>query len=339
MNHNCHTFEADNIVDALTQVRTSLGPEAVILDTRRVKPFPLWGREKVRVTAERHDSPQQRIELMYAELRKLRGEVGQMARGAAAQHRPVPAPRNPALEAAAAGGLSEAGCKRLSGLLDGKTPSRAELAALLRREIRTADIADAPGLTMLVGTTGVGKTTTLAKLAAPLAVSGKSAALISKDAFRIGAMDQLRTYADLLGMPFESAFRPEELLEAARRHADKYAVLIDTAGHGPYNAGKLEELRLAAEALPGCRVILTVSLAQARDARRIAHSFRALRPRALIVTKLDETDMSWGLLDILRETGLPLAFTTSGQNVPDDIARADAGTLADTLLATVEGIE
>jgi len=336
MSHNSHTFEADNIIEALAQVRTSLGPEAVILDTRRVRQFPLLGRKIVRVTAERHDSPQQRIEQMYSELRSLRGDVVEMARGAVRQEQKT-AQKNPALQAAAAGGLSEAGCKRLSGLLDGKVPSRAALGVILRNEIRTADIADAPGLTMLVGTTGVGKTTTLAKLAAPLAVAGKSAALISKDAFRIGAMDQLRTYADLLGMPFESAFKPEELLEAVRRHGDKYAVLIDTAGHGPGNAAKLEELRLAAEGLPGCRVILTVSLAQARDARRIAASFKQFNPRALIVTKLDETDMTWGLLDILRETGLPLAFTTCGQNVPDDIARADAAALTERLLNTVEG--
>ena len=340
MNHNLHSFEADTIVDALVQVRNSLGPDAIILETRHVKPHPLlWrGRKKVRVLAERQDTSAKHLDKMFSELRSLRGDLSLMAARSAGPlpRAAAPEPENPLLEKARAAGLSAAGAMRLAALLGGAVPEPGALAKLLQPEIRTIDILDRPGVTLLAGTTGVGKTTTLAKLAAGFSLAkNRTAALISKDAFRIGAMDQLRTYADLLGIPFEAAFTPEELTAAVSRHADKYAVLIDTAGHGPLDGGRLKELQHLAASVPASRVLLAISLSQARDAERIWKSFSALKPCGLVVTKLDETALQWGLLDILRVTGLPLAFTTSGQNVPEDIAKADAPALAAMLAANL----
>ena len=343
MNHNLHSFEADTIVDALVQVRNSLGPDAVIVETRSVSPHPLmWlGSKKVRVLAERKDSSAKQLDKMFSELRSLRSDLTLISARPHAQPSPAreaaPAPENPLLVKARAAGLSSAGAARLKTLLGGTVPGPQALARFLEPEIKTINILDTPGVTILAGTTGVGKTTTLAKLAAGLSLTGeKSAALISKDAFRIGAMDQLRTYADLLGIPFEAVFSQEELARAVDRHADKYAVLIDTAGHGPQDADRLKELSALADSVPSCRVLLAISLSQSRDAGRIWKSFSALKPCGLVVTKLDETSLQWGLLDILRVTGLPLAFTTSGQNVPEDIARADAPALAAMLAANLE---
>lgn len=331
MNRNCHTFEGDTIVDALAQVRNSLGPGAVILDTRRIKPLPLpgFGRAKVRVVAEAKDPAEAGFERVFSELGALRGELAGLRRAPAA-------PAESGLEAAAGRlGLSAEGRGDLGPLLAGE-PSEEELARALERKIGVTDLLAGSAPVMLVGTTGVGKTTTLAKIAAPLALrGGRGAALVSKDAFRIGAMDQLRTYAELLDIPFESAFTSAELGAAAGRHRGERRVFIDTAGYSPSNAARLAELREAAGAVPGVRVALAVSLAQARDCALIWRSFAALRPCALVVTKLDETDLLWGLLDILRVTGLPLAFTTSGQNVPEDITRADARSLAESLAAAL----
>ena len=338
MNHSHHTFEADTIVDALGQVRTTLGPEAVILETRRVKPrLPGFGREKVLVRAALQDNSSRKISELLSELRELRGEVGRLSGGA----RPEAAPAGPQTARAAAGrrnplavraeaaGLSAEGARRLELLLGGAVPDADALARLLAPGIRTMDPLAQPGVIMLAGTTGVGKTTTLAKLAARFSLDGeRGAALVSKDAYRIGAMDQLRCYAELLGLPFEAAFSAADLRRAARAHADKYAVFVDTAGRGPSDGEQLRELgRLAAD-LPGSRVLLTISLAQARDAGRIMESFAPLKPCGLVVTKLDESGLLWGLQDILGATGLPLAFTTSGQRVPEDLERADAGSVA-----------
>lgn len=346
MNQNQHSFEAETIVDALAQVRNTLGPDAVILETRRVKRYPLFGLggSRVRVIAGLQDNSVKRMAEMVSELRSLRCDINMISsrRQAVVQaaRRKVKAPsRNPLADKAREAGLSDAGAKRLASLLGNAAPGTEELAGLLRAEIKTLDIFGEPGVTMLAGTTGVGKTTTLAKLAAGFTLSSdKSAALISKDAFRIGAMDQLKTYADLLGIPFESAFSTEDLAAAVEKHSDKYAVLVDTAGRSPSDAEQIAELGELADSVPGSRILLTISLAQARDAERIMESFAPLDPCGLVITKLDETGLQCGLLDILRVTGLPLAFTTSGQKVPEDLERADAGALAAKLaLGLLEG--
>lgn len=340
MNHNQHSFEGDTIVDALAQVRNSLGPDAVILETRRVRNYPLLGlgRDRVRVLAGVRDNSAKRMEELLSELRALRGEMNRLSPRADGRGHALPA-RNPLAAKAGEAGLSEPGAKRLEQLLGGSVPGAGTLAKLLEEEIKTIEILDKPGITMLAGTTGVGKTTTLAKLAAGFSLSaGKSAALISKDAFRIGAMDQLKTYADLLGIPFEAAFAAKDFAAAVKKHSDKYAVLIDTAGRSPSDSEQLRALAGLAASVPSGRVLLTISLAQAPDAGRIMKSFAPLRPCGLVVTKLDETGLQWGLLDILRVTGLPLAFTTSGQKVPEDLARADAGQLAAMLAANLEEV-
>jgi flagellar biosynthesis protein FlhF len=342
MNHNLHSFEADNIVDALVQVRNSLGSDAIIVETRSVSPHPLlWmARKKVRVLAERQDNSAKRLDEMFSELRSLRGDLSLRAPAAPGkeplQREAAPQRENPVVRQALAAGLSAAGAKRLETLLGNAAPGREALARLLLPEIKTLDILSDPGITILAGTTGVGKTTTLAKLAAGFSLSGeKSAVLISKDSFRIGAMDHLKTYADLLGIPFEAAFTPGDMTRAVNRHVDKYAVLIDTAGHSPLDRDRLKELQSLTASIPASRVLLTISLSQAPDCERIWKSFSALKPCGLVVTKLDETSLQWGLLDILRVTGLPLAFTTSGQNVPEDIAAADAPALAEMLAANL----
>jgi len=337
MNHNQHSFEADTIVDALAQVRNTLGPEAVILETRRIKPFPLLGlgRGKVRVLAGLQDNSS-RVAEMLSELKALRGEMNSISAGRPAAETPrrkaKPAGRNPLLARAIAAGLSAEGAGRLEQLLAGTVPDADTLADLLAPGIRTLDVLESPGVIMLAGTTGVGKTTTLAKVAARFSCSeDREAALISKDAFRIGAMDQLRTYAELLNLPFEAAFSARDLAAAVRKHAAKHAVFIDTAGRSPSDSEQLRELGALAASIPSSRVLLTVSLAQARDAARIMKSFAPLKPCGLVVTKLDETRLQWGLLDILHATGLPLAFTTFGQKVPEDISLAEPGAVASML--------
>lgn len=353
MNHSHHTFEADTIVDALNQVRTTLGPEAVILETRRVKPrLPGFGRDKVQVKAALQDNSSKKIAELIAELRELRGEVGRMsgpaaapraaarARSAGPAARAAGKPRRSPLAArAAAAGLSREGVRALERQLDGSSPDADALARLLAPGIRTLDPLAQPGVILLAGTTGVGKTTTLAKMAARFYLDGeRGAALISKDAYRIGAMDQLRCYAELLGIPFEAAFTPEDLGRSLAAHADKYAVFVDTAGRSPSDAEQLAELGRLTENIPGCRVLLTISLAQAHDAAAIMKSFSPLKPCGLVVTKLDESGLLWGLQDILRVTALPLAFTTSGQRVPEDIERAEPAAVARLLaLRLMEG--
>lgn len=187
---------------------------------------------------------------------------------------------------------------------------------------------------LLVGPTGVGKTTTIAKLAGELVLTrGRSVALVTIDTYRVGAGDQLRTYADLLDVPCEVARSPAELAAAVSRHADRDHVLIDTAGRSPADAARLHELRAFARAVPGLSALLAVSATSGRaEFAAVVERFSVLPIEHAVVTKLDECAAPGRLYGCLRRHRLPLCLITDGQEVPRDIRPASAESLATACL-------
>ncbi|MEW6045941.1 MAG: flagellar biosynthesis protein FlhF [Bacillota bacterium] len=191
-----------------------------------------------------------------------------------------------------------------------------------------------PRFVMLVGPTGVGKTTTLAKLAANFAlIGGWQVGLVTADTFRIGAVHQLRTYAELTGLPLWVAQDSEQLRDICRA-ATQELVLIDTAGHSPSDRRKLEQTLALTRSLAGETAVMLVVPAAARqaDLMEMVEAYRPLKPSGVIVTKVDETRRRGALLNAPRWAGQPLAFITTGQTVPDDIEVADGNTVARWLL-------
>lgn len=187
---------------------------------------------------------------------------------------------------------------------------------------------------VLVGPTGAGKTTTVAKLAANFAlVAGWRVGLVAADTYRIGAIQQLRTYADLIGIPLDVAQDGRELRQILAS-SDRELVLVDTAGHAPQDAGRLAGIRELCDALPeGSEVLLVVpALLRQEDLAELLQTYRELPVTAICVTKLDETRRRGALVNAPCWTGRPLRFLTTGQAVPDDIETADPQTLARWLL-------
>lgn len=173
-----------------------------------------------------------------------------------------------------------------------------------------------------VGPTGVGKTTTLAKLAAQYTLfHGKSTALVTIDTYRIGAVEQLQIYADIIGVPLEVANAPGQLKEAVARHAGKDFVFVDTAGRPSRKTGKIGEIKSHLSAIgEPVRIILCQSCStKHRDLVRIQRDFSFLDYSALIFTKLDETETTGSILNTVRRTGLPVTHVTNGQGMPEDI--------------------
>lgn len=188
-----------------------------------------------------------------------------------------------------------------------------------------------------VGPTGAGKTTTLAKLAAQFSIfHKKKVALITIDTYRIGAVDQLKIYGDILGIPLEVVMTPKELKEAVYRQRDKDAILIDTAGRPSKNRMSIAELRSFLDVIAPAETFLVLSCTtKDRDLVSIVEDFKALNYTKLIFTKTDETEALGSILNIAHATGTPVAYITNGQSVPDDIEVVDPQKLAKMILRAV----
>jgi flagellar biosynthesis protein FlhF len=186
----------------------------------------------------------------------------------------------------------------------------------------------------LVGPTGVGKTTTIAKLAANYRLREKRrVGLITVDTYRVAAVEQLRTYADIIDLPMEVVATPREMREAVARMGHLDLVLMDTAGRSPRDEVKIQELKsMLSEAEPDEVHLVLSSTAGAKSLIGTAERFADVGTTAMVLTKLDEANSLGHLVSLVRECPLPVSYLTDGQNVPDDIQVAQRAAMAEMLL-------
>ena len=186
----------------------------------------------------------------------------------------------------------------------------------------------------LVGPTGVGKTTTLAKLAAYAQLHLKQkVALLTLDTYRMAAVDQLQQYAQILQVPMHVALTVEDLRSALRFYQDRALVLIDTPGHSPKDTDTLNQLRGLLDELPEVETHLVLSATtKPRDLAEIAARYEPLRPTRLLFTKLDETSTYGPILSTLARVKKPLSYLGTGQEVPEALELATSRRVADLIL-------
>lgn len=186
---------------------------------------------------------------------------------------------------------------------------------------------------MLVGPTGVGKTTTIAKLAADYQLNkGMKVGLITTDTYRIAAIEQLRTYAEILSIPLEVAYDAAEFETAKVRLQDCDVILVDTAGRNFRDAGYVRQLEQRHD-FSGTSLLLVLSLtAKFKDIEKIFAQFRHLPLAGLIYTKADETSDLLTIFGMTDKTDLPVAWLTTGQEVPEDLCQPDAEKLAEMII-------
>ena len=206
------------------------------------------------------------------------------------------------------------------------------------------ELLEQGGVLAVVGPTGVGKTTTIAKLAARFALrhGNRHIALISTDSYRIGAQEQLATYARILDVPIRMASNVEELNIALNAFAEKRLVLVDTAGMSMRDVRIGEHLSLLSSGNRPVRTFLALSAATQHAAmRQTIKSFSIAGPEAVILTKMDETASLGGAFAALVDSSLPVAYITDGQKVPEDIQLARTHSLVSRAvsLAQQEGTE
>jgi flagellar biosynthesis protein FlhF len=186
----------------------------------------------------------------------------------------------------------------------------------------------------LVGPTGVGKTTTIAKLAADYMVnSDKKMALVTIDTYRVAAVEQLKVYGEIMDLPVEVVMQPEQLREVFDRHRDKDLILIDTAGRSPKDDMSLQELGsfLGPESGTENHLVLAATTRD-EELRESVSKFGGLNLKSLIFTKLDECESLASLINVGGMAGKPLSYLTNGQRVPEDLFLADPGNVAELIM-------
>jgi len=207
-------------------------------------------------------------------------------------------------------------------------------------EVVDEDLLETGGVIAVIGPTGVGKTTTIAKLAARYCLQHghHDLALITTDHYRIGAQEQLHTYARILDVPVRSANTIEELNAALNTFSSKRLVLIDTAGVGPRDVRLAEQISLLTSGHKPIRTLLALSATTQLSALdQAADMFNTARPDGCVLTKVDEAASLGSALSVLIQRGLPLAYITDGQKVPEDLRLGRANLIVSQAASLMPG--
>jgi flagellar biosynthesis protein FlhF len=360
---NIKRYVADTVQEALQMVKKEMGPDAVILETKTFpRPKGTEQGRKVEVTAAVEYAPEPEpssekivlgLRAVIERYRHLEEEFREMKElllsSEAGRWLDADVRRNPLLRSRYTN-LRRFGLRPelIGRLMDGgekggeKGPDTAVgiLQDSLSRVLDRVPIGRSPEeekgrrIIAFVGPTGVGKTTTLAKLAALGAIrQGRKAALITTDTFRVAAASQLETYARIMGIPMETVRGRPELLKAVDRHKDSDFILIDTAGSSPNREEALQEQRKTLD-IPGVHSHLVLSATtRYQDLLHIDRQFGALSFRSYIFTKLDEAEDASSMINFLISREKPVSYFSTGQQVPDDLEKATKKKLASLLLA------
>ena len=351
-------YLVDSVNEGMLQIKKELGTDAVIIQSRKVRQKGFRGLflpPKVEITAAADNTikpfkaalavqtQNAADEKLHQELHELKNMVNQLVSRQQKQvmeekgpfykwmQRLIEHDVNPDLAQQV---LSEIHEKfAADNVLDDEV-IQLIIQQKVKERLRTEELPARARILAFVGPTGVGKTTTLAKLAARYALyHKKQAGMITIDTYRIGAVDQLRTYADITGMPIEVVMTPKDMPRALERLADRELIFVDTAGRNAKNSMQVSELSSFISMLPSPETFLVLSATtKTNDLQTIIENFRKVNFNRLIFTKLDETMTYGAILNVCQETGYPVTYVTCGQNVPDDIEEANAEKLAKLIL-------
>ena len=354
-------YQAENMQEAILKVKSDLGPNAIILHSRKFKKggfFGFFAKKMVEVVAtidsEVKASEQGNKELKQ-ELNQMKGQVEELVGEVKESQKQVSSINSKPVNQQLVEGLLELGvsystARKLAQKVGQKVAIEAndlqQVRGGLKEELKSElpEIEPIkldeglPKVVALVGPTGVGKTTTLAKLAANFSLlKNKKVGLITADTYRIAAVDQLKTYSEIIDLPLEVVFTPQELKTAIEGYQDYDLILIDTAGRSQNNEIHISELKGFIKKTEIDEVYLVLSsTTKAKDLEGIIDVYSQIQLDKLILTKIDETDALGVILEAVNRAEKPISYITTGQDVPEDIEVPQTEELINNL---VEGLE
>ncbi|SNR89478.1 flagellar biosynthesis protein FlhF [Anaerovirgula multivorans] len=207
------------------------------------------------------------------------------------------------------------------GMIQDKQLLELEMKKVIDKYIVLQQKNHSTKIMVFIGPTGVGKTTTIAKLAAQFALNeGKTVGLISADTYRIAAVEQLRTYSDILNVPLEVIYDSSEIHYAINQMNEKDIIMVDTAGRSHKDKQQVMELEKLLEEINEKDIYLVMSCtSKYSDIKEIVNTYNFIDNYNIIFTKIDEATTYGTILNTAKETRRPISYITTGQSVPDDI--------------------
>jgi flagellar biosynthesis protein FlhF len=327
-------YVAKNMKEALTLIKNDLGSEAMIVSSRKVREKGIKGLFLPR-----------RIEVTAVIEQFNGGEI--TARDGQDQHEKFPS--RPTFfnldrihECLLNMDVEPQIITMLLNDLDLFANNELEIKAVLQERIKSifkpaTKKNNNSNIMAFVGPPGVGKTTTIAKIAAIYSLFNSfSISLITIDTFRVGAVEQMRIYGDIIGASVDVVTSPVELRKAIEKNRNQDIILIDTAGRPSQNHYQLAELKSYLDTIDILDIYLVINATtKTRDMIRIINDYKIIPYSQLIISKLDETELPGTLINASYRTGLPIAYIATGQGVPDDIEVASPEMLASIIMKDV----
>lgn len=339
--------------DAMLQVKEEFGSEAIVLTTREVRQEGFLGFFKkplIEITAAYDDSKTEDDFKNDYKLSKLAGEVRSLKNMIAVMEKQNVKIENQYLlkysEVLRNSGVEKNIADEIvyeinAELKNIQTEDKDYIEGLIRQ--RLLDILGKPqpikivgkgNIVFFIGPTGVGKTTTIAKLAAKLVIEEHyEVGIVTQDTYRIAAVEQLKTYCDILSLPMEVAYDADEVENYCTQFGDKSLIFVDTAGRSHKDEGQTDELKDLILRFPDAQIFLVLNATfSPKVLEKTLEKYLFLSDFGLIITKIDEAEGLGNVVNLVKKSKKQLSYFTDGQNVPDDIMLAGADIVINDIL-------